>query len=63
MSATPTEEAHDVTLKTINWNAEVRKIWGPEWNKPGTAYEFSNGRKFNQRRPEELYVDLDAHDQ
>lgn len=62
MAATPTEPAHEVTGKTVDWNAEVRKIWGPEWNKPGIAYEFSNGKTFNQRHPAELYVDLDAQD-
>lgn len=48
MARTPTEPAHDVTGKTINWNAEVRKIWGVEWNKPEVEYEFS-GRKFYRR--------------
>lgn len=36
-------------FRTIDMNAEVRKIWGPEWNKPEITYEFSNGRKFEQR--------------
>lgn len=53
MAATPTEEAHDVTGKTIDWNAEVRKAWGPEWNKPEVEYDF-NGRKF-YRRSSDLY--------
>ena len=35
----------DVVSREIDMNAEVRKIWGPEWNKPELAYEFSNGRK------------------
>ena len=48
MPATPTEPANDVTGKTIDWNAEVRKLWGPEWNKPEVSYEFS-GRKFYMR--------------
>lgn len=51
MAATPTEEAHDVTGKTINWNAEVRKIWGSEWNKPEIEYEFT-GRTFTRRTNE-----------
>lgn len=55
MAATPTEEAHDVTLKTIDWNAEVRKIWGVEWNKPDVEYRFS-GREF-VRRASDLYAD------
>lgn len=49
MASTPTEPANDVILKTINWNAEVRKIWGVEWNKPELEYEFSNGKKFYRR--------------
>lgn len=39
----------DVVTKTVNWNAEVKKIWGAEWNKPEVEYEFSNGRKFSRR--------------
>lgn len=48
MASTPTEPAHDVTGKTINLGAEVRKIWGAEWNKPDIEYEFS-GRTFRRR--------------
>jgi hypothetical protein len=36
-------------FRVIDMNAEVRKLLGPEWNKPETAYEFSNGRKFELR--------------
>lgn len=35
-----------VTTRTIDYAAWVRKLWGKEWNKPETVYEFSNGRKF-----------------
>ena len=33
--------------RTIDYGAQVRKVWGDEWHKKETAYEFSNGRKFN----------------
>ena len=33
--------------RTIDYGAQVRRIWGDEWHKPEIAYEFSNGRKFN----------------
>lgn len=49
MAATPTEEAHDVKFTTLDLSAEVKKMWGPQWGKPETAYEFSNGRKFELR--------------
>lgn len=39
----------DVKFTTFDWNAEVRKAWGPEYNKPEVSYEFSNGRKFELR--------------
>lgn len=32
--------------RLIDWSAEVRKSWGDEYNKPDTAYQFSNGREF-----------------
>jgi hypothetical protein len=38
-----------VNFKTINLSAEIKKIWGPEWNKPEVSYEFSNGRSFELR--------------
>jgi hypothetical protein len=36
----------DVKYTEINLSAEIKKIWGKEWNEPEVAYEFSNGRKF-----------------
>lgn len=51
---TPTEPAHDVTLREIDWAAEVRKLWGPQWNEPHVEYTFSNGREF-KRRTEDVY--------
>jgi hypothetical protein len=49
MSGTPTEKPNDPTFTTIDMSAEARKIWGPKWNAPEPAYEFSNGRKFELR--------------
>jgi hypothetical protein len=43
------EDPHDVTGRVIDLSAEVRRMWGPEWNKPSVAYEFSNGKKFYLR--------------
>ena len=48
----PTENEirpNDPSFTVIDLNAEVRKIWGPQWNKPEVAYEFSSGRKFDLR--------------
>ena len=45
----PTEESNDPSFRTINLSAEVKKMWGQEWNEPETAYVFSNGRKFTLR--------------
>lgn len=36
-------------FKVIDLSAEAKKAWGPEWNKPETSYEFSSGRKFEER--------------
>lgn len=49
MSSTPTEESHDPVFRTIDLSAEVKKMYGPKWNEPELAYEFSNGRKFTLR--------------
>jgi len=47
---------NQVTTREIDLNAEVRRLWGAEWNKPEVEYEFSNGRTF-ERRTEDLYRD------
>lgn len=36
----------DAKFRVIDMAAEARKAWGPDWSKPETSYEFSNGRKF-----------------
>ena len=48
MAATPTEDAHAVTMREINLSAEIKKVWGPKWNEPEVSYDF-NGRKFTLR--------------
>ena len=37
---------NDPKSRIIDMGAEARKAWGPEWNAPEVAYEFSNGKKF-----------------
>lgn len=49
MASTPTEQAHEVVFREINLSAEVKRIYGPKFNSPEPAYEFSNGRKFELR--------------
>ena len=44
-----TEDPHEPSFRTIDLSAEAKKIWGSRWNAPETAYEFSNGRKFELR--------------
>ena len=39
----------DVTFRKIDLSAEIKKMYGPQWNSPEPAYEFSNGRKFELR--------------
>jgi hypothetical protein len=46
---TPTEQAHDPIFRELNISAEIKRMWGPKWNAPELAYEFSNGRKFYLR--------------
>lgn len=35
----------DAKFKVIDLSAEIKKMWGPEWNAPEVAYEWSNGKK------------------
>lgn len=30
---------------TIDWNAWVKEVWGPEFHAPEISYEWSNGKK------------------
>lgn len=39
------------TTRQISYSALVRKAWGDEWGRKDTAYEFSNGRKFQVSEP------------
>jgi hypothetical protein len=45
----PREQNHTPTFREFDLGAEVRKAYGPKWNEPELAYEFSNGRKFTLR--------------
>lgn len=42
-------DSYEPTFREIDLSAEIRKIYGPKWNAPEPAYEFSNGRKFELR--------------
>jgi hypothetical protein len=39
----------EVNFREINLSAEVKKSWGPQWNAPELAYQFSNGKKYYLR--------------
>lgn len=39
-------ETDPPNTRTLSWAAIVRKLWGDEWTKKETVYEFSNDRKF-----------------
>lgn len=43
------EKPNVVNFRKIDLGAEIKKIWGPEWNAPETSYRFSNGREFKLR--------------
>ena len=36
-------------FRDVDLSAEIRRIWGPQWNEPEESYCFSNGRKFKLR--------------
>jgi hypothetical protein len=44
-----TEQKHDPIFREVNLSAEIKRMYGPRWNEPELAYEFSNGRKFYLR--------------
>ena len=43
------ESLKNPIFRELNLSAEVKRIWGPHWNEPEIAYEFSNGRQFKLR--------------
>lgn len=44
----PTDPPNNATVKEIDLGAEVRKMWGVNWNKPTIAYRFGE-REFELR--------------
>lgn len=47
----------EVRFTEKNLSAEIKKIWGKQWNEPEVSYEFSNGRKFKLRTEDaSIYV-------
>lgn len=41
----PVKNGKKVTTSQFSWEQMCIQAWGEEWNKPDTAYEFSNGKK------------------
>lgn len=41
----PPSLGYPVTTRNFSWEEMVIQEWGEEWNKPDTAYVFSNGVK------------------
>lgn len=41
----PQKNGNKVTTRTIDWRQMVIARWGEEWNKPDTAYVFSDGSR------------------
>ena len=40
-----TTQNNDPVFRVIDMAAEVKKMYGPKWNEPEIAYEWSNGKK------------------
>ena len=40
---------NNTPMREIDLSAEIRKMYGKEWNEPVLEYEFSNGKKFYRR--------------
>ena len=38
---------YKVSYRTLSWMELVIREWGTEWGRPDTAYEWSNGRRFD----------------
>lgn len=45
---TPTEPDHTPIFRELDISAEIKRIWGAQWNAPELAYEFGD-RKFYLR--------------
>ena len=46
---------NDFPMREVNLSAEIKKMWGKEWDAPVLEYEFSNGKKF-YRKPEHAAI-------
>lgn len=36
----PTDKTGSPTARVIDLSAEIKRTWGPEWNKPTISYRF-----------------------
>lgn len=45
MNQSPTDPVNNVTVRELDWGAEVRKAWGPKWNEPSVEYVFGTTAK------------------
>lgn len=43
----PPENGKPVSFGTVNLAQIIRQLWGPQYYRPDTGYEFSNGRRFD----------------
>lgn len=43
----PQKNGLPVTTRDYSWGDLVIREWQEEWNKPDTAYEMSDGRRFD----------------
>lgn len=43
------DNSNRVRTRTLSWEEMCRRVWGDEWTKADPGYEFSNGRKFDDR--------------
>ena len=44
------EQTNRLPDSEISWQALVQKYWGEEYQKPEWCYQFSNGRKFEDKQ-------------
>lgn len=43
----PQKNGSKVVSRTFDWRSMVVSQWGEEWNRPDTAYVWSEGRRFD----------------
>ena len=55
------DNSNKPTAREINLAAEIKRVWGPEWNKPSEDYRFGDRVFYIRTNDSGIYADNQAY--